>query len=101
MRVIRKIDRRHRDPVVRDRKVKLHAECGPGAAIANLRLLDGWIGIEHGLAADLVDAGIDMAADIRQHRAFQIFVLEKNGAPVVRRLHTGQVRPERVGIVEA
>ena len=55
---ISKVHRGHRNPVMGDREVVFHAECGPRSAIPNLRLLDGRVGIEHRLAADLVDAGI-------------------------------------------
>ena len=42
-----------------------------------------------------------MTANVRQNRAFQIFVLEEDRAPCVVCLHSGQVRSQRVGIVEA
>ena len=34
------IDWRHRDPIVRNRKIEFDAECRPGSAITNRRLLD-------------------------------------------------------------
>ena len=52
---------------MRNRKIELDAERGPGAAIPDLRLLNRRIGVEHRLAADLVDAGVEVPAQVRQH----------------------------------
>jgi len=62
---------------------------------------DGWIRVEHRLAAELVDASVEMPADIRQYGALQVFVLQVDGPPVVRRATIGQVLAQRVRIVEA
>jgi len=101
MRRKRKVHRRHRNPVVRDGKVEFNAERRPGSAISNLCLLDGRVGIEHRLAADLVDAGIQMAADIGQHRTLQVFVLEEDRAPRVVCPYARKIRAQRIGIIEA
>src|SRR5712672_1635176 len=57
-----KIHWRHRNPVVRNGKVKLDTECRPRPAIANPGLLDGGVCIKHGLSADLVNARVNMPA---------------------------------------
>src|ERR1700682_5752975 len=69
---IRKIHRGHGDPIVRNGKVKLDAEGGPCSAIADPCFLDRRVRIEHRLTADFIGAGINMPAQIRQHRTFQI-----------------------------
>jgi hypothetical protein len=49
---------------------------------------------------DLVDARVDMPADIRQHAAFQIFVFEKDRAPRMIFVLSRQVLPQCVGMAE-
>ena len=95
-----KINRRHRHPIMRDRKIELDPERRPGPPVSNRRLLDRRIGIKHRLARNLVDARIKMSANIRQHRALQIFIFEVNHPP--RMIHTpvGQIGPQRIRIAE-
>src|ERR1700688_2965242 len=93
-----KIHRRHRDPIVRNREVKLDPKCGPGSAIADTGFLDGRVRIEHRLPADFVDARIDMAAQIRQYRTFQVFVFKVDCTPVVVSTMIGYLFPQRVRI---
>src|SRR5467141_3871758 len=57
---IREIHRGHRDPIVRNGKVKLDPEGGPGASITDPGFLDGRVCIEHWLPANFVDARINM-----------------------------------------
>src|SRR6188508_3745787 len=57
----REVNRRHRHPVVRDGEVELDAEGSPGAAIADKRLLDSRVRVEHLPAAALVQAAVDVA----------------------------------------
>jgi len=85
---------------VRDGEIELNAEGRPGTTIADERLLDGRVGIEHRLAVDLVDAGVDVAAEIGQHGAFEEFVFEINGAPVMHRLGIPHAFAGCVGVAE-
>src|SRR5271154_6558421 len=85
---------------MRNRKVELDAKRSPRASIAYLRFLDRWIGVEHRLAADLVDAGIYGPSNIRQHSALDIFVLKKPRPPCVFCLLPRQVLSQRVRITE-
>ncbi len=98
---VRKIDGRHRHPIVRNGKVELDAECGPGAAITDLCFFERLIGVEHRLAVDFIDAGVDVAADVGQDGTFQVFVFEIDGAEVVLAAFAGEFFAQRVGIVEA
>ncbi len=95
-----KINRRHGDPVVRYGKIEFDAEGGPCSAIADLRLLDGRIGIEHRLAVDLVDAGVKMAPDVRQNGALQVLVFEIDRAQGVVIAAIRQVVADRVRVIE-
>ena len=42
-----------------------------------------------------------MAADIGEHGAFEVFVLQIDDAPIVRDGPIGQILAQRVGVVEA
>ena len=95
------IDRRHADPIVGNGKIEFDSECRPGSAIRNRRLFDRWIRIEHRLAGNFVDAGVKMSADVRQHRALQIFVFEIHRPPVVIHPVAGEIVTQRIRIVEA
>src|SRR6266852_3216587 len=95
------IHRGHRDPIMRNGKVKLDPEGGPGASITDHGFLDGRVGIEHRLPANFVDAGINMSAQIRQHRTFQIFVFKIDRAPLVLRTLIGYLFPQRIGITKS
>ena len=86
---------------MRNRKVELDTKGSPRSPISNPRFFDGRIGIKHRLAADFVDAGVEMAANIRQHGTFQVLVLEINGTPRVFRPGVGDFIPQRIWIVEA
>src|SRR5882724_8407584 len=94
------IDGRHRDPVVRDGKVEFDSESGPSAAIGNASLFDRRVGVKHRLAGNLVETSVNVSSDIRQHRAFQILVLEINRAPLMVLSPARQVAAQGVGIVE-
>ena len=84
-----------------DGKIELDAKGSPRPAITDPSFLNGGIRVEHGLAADFVDAGVKMAADIRQHGTFQVLVFEINGEPRVLRPGVGDFVSESIGIVEA
>src|SRR5580704_211062 len=92
------IHRRHGDPIVRNRKVKLDPECGPGSAIADPGFLDGRVRVEHRLPADFVEARINMPAQIRQYRTFQVFVFKVDRTPAVLLTMIGYLFPQRVRI---
>ena len=77
----RKVHGRHRHPVVRDRKVELHSEGRPRAAIANQRFLDRWIRVEHLPRGALVQTAVDTAAQIGQYRQPQVLVLQVQTPP--------------------
>ena len=102
VRVFRKgeIHRRHGDPIVRDREIELDAECRPRAAIADLRLLDGRVGVEHRLSADFVDASVEVAADVGQYRALEVLVFQVDGAPGGVHSGVGNVLAQRIGVAE-
>src|SRR6267378_425815 len=95
------IHRGHRDPIVRNGKVKLDPEGGPGSAIADPGFLDGRVCIEHRLPANFVDAGINMSPQIRQHRTFQIFVFKIDRTPLVLRTLVAYLLPQRVRITKS
>ena len=94
------VDRRHRYPVVRNRKIEFDAECSPGASITDVRFLDRGIRIEHGLTTEFVDARVEVATDIGQDGTFQILVFQIYGAPGVAYSLVGQVLAQGVGVVE-
>ena len=85
---------------MRNRKIEFDTECRPGAAVTDLRLLDRRIGIEHRLPADLIDAGVQVTADIGQDAALQIFVFEKQRAPGDISFPAGEVLAQCIGIIE-
>ena len=85
---------------MRDREVELDAERGPGAAISDQGLLDRRVRIEHLLAADLVDAAVQVPAQVGQHRDAQVLVLQVQGAPRFGAAVVRQRVADRVGIVE-
>src|SRR5205085_3786722 len=95
-----KVYGRHGDPVVRNREVEFDAERRPSPAVPDLRLLDGRVRVEHGLAADLIDAGVDVAADVRQDRALEVFVFEEKRAPGDFLALVGQTVPDGIGVIE-
>src|SRR5882762_10985082 len=96
-----KIHWRHRNPVVRNGKIKLHTECRPRPAIPNPGFLDGGICVKHGLSADLVNASVDVSAQVGQHRTFQVFVFKVYRTKLVRSTHIGHFFAQSIGIAEA
>ena len=88
-------------PVVRDGEVELHAEGGPGPAVGHAGLLNGAVGVEHVRAVRLVDAAVEVAAQVGQDGHPEVLVLEVQGAPKHDRAPVRQVLAQRVGIVEA
>src|SRR2546423_3199760 len=102
IRVLRegKINRRKRHPVVRYGKVVFDTKGRPGSAISDVRLLNRRISVEHRQAVDLVYAGVKVTTKIRQNRALQIFIFEKNSAPLMVGAAGGQIGPQSVGIVK-
>ena len=95
-----KIHGRHGHPVVGDGKIKLNSESSPGTPVADPGFLDGRVGVEHRLPAELVDTGVNVSADIRQHGTFQILVLQENCAQGVLLTLFGNFLSQRVGIAE-
>ncbi len=85
---------------MRDREIELDAERRPCPAVSDVGLLDRRIGIEHRLAANLVDAGVNVPADVRQHAAPQIFILQINRAPGMGHALRRQILAQRIGIAE-
>ncbi len=83
-----------------NRKVEFDTESGPSAAIADPRLLDGRIGVEHRLPVDLVYAGVNVAADVRENRAPQILVFQIERAQFVDFSLTSNFLSERVQITK-
>src|SRR5438132_6978109 len=98
---ISEIHRRHGNPIVGNRKVKLDSECSPGSAITDPGLFDGRVGIEHRLPADFVYARINMSAQIRQDGTFQIFVFKINYAPLVFREPVRDFLQNWIGVVKS
>ena len=66
-----------------NREIEFDAEGRPRAAVRYVGFLDGRIFIKHRLAADFVDASVDVASQIGQHGALQVFIFQKDGAPGV------------------
>ena len=93
------VDRGHGHPVMRDREVELDPERGPGAAIADERLLDGAVRVEHVAAAHLVEQAVHVPAEVGQHGEAEVFVLEVQRAPRPRFLALEQRVADGVGIV--
>ena len=85
---------------MRNREVELDSKCCPCASVADVCFLDRWIGVEHRLSADLVDAGVDMPADVGQHGTFQVFVFEIDRSQVMLTPLFRSLLSQRVGIVE-
>ena len=83
-----------------NREVEFDTEGSPRPAIANLCLFNGGIRVEDGLAIDFVYTRIEVAA-IRQHRAFQVLILQVDGAPVMFDAAVRQVIAQSIGIIEA
>ena len=100
LRAHREVDRRHRHPVVRDGKVELDAEGGPGAAVADEGLLDGRIRVEQVPAADLVDAAMKMTTQVGQYGHAQVLVFEVQRPPLLNGAAVAQCVAKRVGIIE-
>src|SRR4029078_1893721 len=73
----------------------------PGAAIADKRLLDSRVRVEHLPAAALVQAAVDVATEVRQHREPQVLILQVQGAPRDWLTSIGQCITNRIGIVES
>jgi hypothetical protein len=97
---IGEVDGREGDPVVRDGEVVLDAKGSPGSTMTDLGFLDGGIFIEHRLAAELVDTGVDVSSQVWEDRALQVLVFEDDGSPGVVGFCAGQTGPKSVGIVE-
>src|SRR5204863_8610090 len=83
------------------REVKLEPEGGSGCAVADPGFLDGWVGMKHRLPADFVGARINMPAQIRQHRTFQIFVFKIDRTPSVLGTLVGYLFPQCIGIAKS
>ncbi len=83
-----------------NRKVELDAESRPSPTIAHNRLLDGGVGVEHRLPRDFVNTGVKVPANVRQHGAFQVFIFQINGTPVVIHAAARQIFPQDIRIVE-
>ena len=66
----------------------------------NAFLIDA-VGIEHSLPADLVQAAVEMPAELRQHRHLQELVFEEERAVAFDFPLIGQRVANGVGIVEA
>ena len=98
---VRKVDGRHRDPVMGNGEIKFDSEGSPRPPITNPGFLDGWVRVEHGLPVDLVNAGVNMPAYVRQHGTFQVLIFEVDSAPLMFGRRVGYFVSQRVGIVEA
>ena len=66
------VDRGDGHPVMRDGEVEFLAEGGPCAPVGNDGFLKGGIRIEHRLAVDLVNAGVDVAAELGKDGALEV-----------------------------
>ena len=97
----RVVHRRHRDPIVGNRKIELNAKGRPRTSITDSSFPDRRIRVEHRLPADFVDAGVKMAAHIRKHGTFQVLIFEIDGTPLVFRARVGDFVSKSIGIVEA
>ncbi len=96
----RKIHRRRGHPVVRHGKIELDPERRPRAAISDQRLLDRGVRIEHLASRALVQAAVEMTAQIREHRHAQVFVLQVQAAPAHGLATHRQAVAHGIGIVE-
>jgi len=86
---------------VGNREIKLDSERSPSAAIRDVGLFDGRVLVKHGLAADLVGAAVEVASNVRQHGALQIFIFKEQSAPGMIDPAVRQIIAERIRIVEA
>src|SRR5437763_7876505 len=84
-----------------NRKIKFNSESCPRSPICNVGFLDRWILVKNRLAAYLVGAAVEVTANVRQNRAFQVFIFQKECAPSVVRAVIGQIVTKCVRIVEA
>ena len=92
---------RHRYPIVRNREIELNAERRPSSAVGDRCLFNGGISVKHRLAGDFVNAGIEVAANVGQYGALQVFILKKDRAPVLINSPAGQIVAQGVRVVEA
>ena len=86
-------------PVMRDREVEFFAERRPCAAIGDDGFLERWIGVEHRLPVDLVNAGVDVAAELGKDGALEVFVFKIECVPRTNRFRGANVLPHGVGVV--
>ena len=82
-------------------EIKFDSEGSPRPPITNPGFLDGWVRVEHGLPVDLVNAGVNMPAYVRQHGTFQVLIFEVDSAPLMFGRRVGYFVSQRIGIVEA
>ena len=84
---------------MRDGKVELLAEGRPCATIGDDSFLEGGIRVEHWLAVDLVHTGVDMAAELGEDGALEVFVFEIECVPRMDRFRGAYVLPHGVGVI--
>jgi len=79
-------------------KVQFDAESGPGASNADVGLFDRAIGVKHFVAAQLVAATVEVAAQIGEYDAGQILVLQVEGPPDFVALGGSKIETHGIGI---
>lgn len=65
---------------MRDREIELDAKGSPGPTVADFGLLDAAVGVEHLRPIGLVGTTIEVAAQVGQHRAAQVLILQDDRA---------------------
>ncbi len=99
--VVAKSTGRHGHPVVGDGEIEFDAESRPGAAIGDARELDRRIRVEHLLTVALVRAAVQVSAQVGQHEALQVFVLQPKRPPRLVHPAVGQMVAQGIRVVEA
>src|SRR6266849_839941 len=81
-------------------RLRLSSQRRPHAAVRNPGKLNAGMGVEHREAVDLVYAGVEVASEVRQHGALQIFIFEIERSPLSRTASVHEVMTQGVGIIE-
>src|SRR5260370_28903447 len=92
------VDGRDRNPGVSIREIHLDSDGHPGASKSDGGLSNRRIEMKHLLAAELVLARVEMAAQVWQHDTQQVLVFDTERAPGMINALFGESHSHRVGV---